>query len=267
MLSSVFLKGLRDLRRSFPFWVLGVAIMPFLLGLIYPSIERASVDVQRYLEAMPEAFITMFIGAARDFTSPVGYFDAEMFSFMAPIVFVAFGIAVAVKQIAGEEEQGTLSLLLSYPRSRSRVLAEKALVVVVAVFLLTFAQLLVMIAGARLGGVDLDVRTMAEGHVNLFLLTLAIAFIAFAAAAATGNRGISIGVAAGVALGCYLLNALAPLSDRIEPFRKASLFYYYGGAQPLRTGFHADYAAVLLAVTAAAAAIAFVAFNRRDIHV
>ncbi len=267
MLGSVFLKGLRDLRRSFPFWALGAAIMPFLLGLIYPSIEKASADVQRYIEAMPEAFITMFIGAARDFTSPVGYFDAEMFSFMAPIVFLAFGIALAVKQIAGEEEQGTLSLLLSYPRSRARILAEKAAVVVVGLVLLTLVQLVVMAAGARLGGVELGLATMAGGHVNLFLLTLTVSAVAFAAAAATGNRGISIGVGAAVALGSYLLNALAPLSDSIEPFRKVSLFYYYGGTQPLRTGFDAGYAVVLLAVAAIAVIVAFVAFARRDIHV
>ncbi len=267
MLRNVLLKGLRDMRRSFPFWALGAAIMPFLLGLIYPSIEKAGEDVQRYIEAMPEEFLAMFVGPARDFTSPVGYVDAELFSFMAPIIFIAFGIALAVKQIAGEEEQGTLSLLLSYPVSRARLLAEKAVVVVVGLILLTVAQLLALWLGAELGGMDLPLRTMAGGHVNIFLLTLSVAAIAFAAAAATGNRGIAIGVAVAVALGSYLLNALAPLSDTIEPFRKLSLFYYYGGVQPLRQGVDPVYAAVLVGVAAVAGAVAFVAFRRRDIHV
>jgi ABC-2 type transport system permease protein len=267
LLRSVFLKGLRDLRRSFPFWAIGAAIMPITLGLLYPSIERSSADVQRYIEAMPEAFITMFVGAARDFTSPVGYMDAELFSFMAPIVFIAFGISLAVRQIAGEEEQGTLNLLLSYPRGRTRLLVEKAAVLVVGLTLLTAAQLAAMVVGVRIGGADLGFGTILEGHIVLFLIALAVSAIAFAAAAATGNRGFALGVAAIVALGSYLLNALAPLNETVAPLQKASLFYYYGGTQPLRNGVDAGSAAVLLAVTAAAFAVALVTFARRDIHV
>jgi len=266
LLRSVFLKGLRDLRRSFPFWVIGAAIMPITLGLLYPSIKRASVDVQRYIDAMPEAFVTMFVGAARDFTSPVGYMDAELFSFMAPIVFIAFGISLGVRQIAGEEEQGTLSLLLSYPRPRTRLLLEKAAVLIVGLILLTLAQLVAMVVGVRIGGAGLGFGTIFEGHVMLFLLALSVSAIAFAAGAATGDRGVAIGVGAIVALGSYLLNALAPLNATIAPLRKASLFSYYGGTQPLRSGVDAGSAAVLLVVTAAAFAVALVAFARRDLH-
>ena len=266
LLRSVFLKGLHDLRRSFPFWAIGVAIMPITLGLLYPSIEKASADVQRYIEAMPEAFITMFVGAARDFTSPVGYMDAELFSFMAPIVFIAFGISLGVRQIAGEEEQGTLGLLLSYPRSRTRLLLEKGGVLIVGLVLLTLAQLVAMVAGVRIGGADLGLRTILEGHVMLFLLALSISAIAFAGGAATGNRGVAIGLGAIVALGSYLLNALAPLNETIAPLQKASLFFYYGGTQPLRSGVDAGSAAVLLVVTAAAFAVGVLVFARRDVH-
>jgi ABC-2 type transport system permease protein len=267
LLRSIFLKGLRDLRRSFPFWAIGAAIMPLTLGLLYPSIRRASGDVQRYIEAMPEAFVTMFVGAARDFTSPVGYMDAELFSFMAPIVFIAFGISLGVRQIAGEEEQGTLSLLLSYPRSRTRLLLEKAAVLIVGLVLLTLAQLAAMVAGVRIGGADLGLRTILEGHVMLFLLALSVSAIAFAVGAATGNRGAAVGVGASVALASYLLNALAPLNDRIAPLQKVSLFSYYGGTQPLRSGAEAGSAAVLLVVTAAAFAAAVTTFARRDLRV
>ena len=74
-------------------------------------------------------------------------------------------------------------------------------------------------------------------------------------------------MAAIVALGSYLLKALAPLNETVAPLQKASLFYYYGGTQPLRSGVDAGSAAVLLAVTAAAFAVAVVTFARRDIHV
>lgn len=267
MLRNAFLKGLRDMRRSFPWWVVGVAVMPILVGLLYPSLEKASAEMQGYVEAMPEAFRQMFIGAGGDFASPVGFLDAELFSFMAPIVFIAFGVAVATAQIAGEEEKGTLNLLLAHPVTRTRLLAEKAGVLAVGLAALALAQFVAVFVAVQLGDMGLSAGQVAEAHVNLFLLTLAFAAIAFAAGAATGNRGFALGVGAIVALASYLLNALAPLNDSTAPLRKASLFYYYGGVQPLRQGFDPVYGAVLLAVAVVALAVGFLTFRRRDIHV
>lgn len=266
MLRNAFAKGLRDLRRSFPIWAIGVAVMPVWLVLLLPSVQEGAAEVQRYIEIMPEAFTTMFLGEAGNFATPVGFIDAELFSFMAPTIFFAFGIGLAVRQIAGEEEQGTLSLLLAYPVTRGRLLLQKAAVVGVGVLALTIVQLVTLAVSVALVDVDVDLSSLLGGHISLFLLTLAVSGIAFAVGAATGNRGVAIGVAVIVALGSYLLNALAPLNDTIEPLQKASLFYYYGGAQPLREGVQPAYAAVLLVAAAVALVVAYVAFVRRDVR-
>lgn len=266
MLRNVFLKGLRDLRRSFVFWALGTAILPIWLGLMYPSIEKSAGVMQDYLENMPEAFTNMFVGEGGDFTSPMGFIDAELFSFMGPIVLIVFAIALAVRQIAGEEEGGTLGLLLSYPVSRGFLLLEKLAVTVVGVAGISFVTFVALVLGVRMGGADLGVGAMAAAMTSLFLLTLAVAAIAFAVGAATGNRGAAMGVAAAVAAGSYLLNALAPLVESLEPLQKASLFYYYGGVQPLREGLQAGNVAVLLGVTLVAVAASYVLFARRDVR-
>ena len=103
--------------------------------------------------------------------------------------------------------------------------------------------------------------------MSLGLLVAAVATVAFAAGAATGRRGIAITAGAGLGAVSYLLNVLAPLTERFELLRYVSVFYYYGGTEPLRVGLQAGYVAVLLGVTVAAALVAFVAFERRDVHV
>jgi ABC-2 type transport system permease protein len=266
MLRSVFVKGLRDLRRSFVFWALGTAILPIWLGLMYPSVEKSAGVMQDYLENMPEAFTSMFVGEGGDFTSPMGFIDAELFSFMGPIVLIVFGIALAVRQIAGEEEGGTLGLLLSYPVSRGRLFVEKLAVTVVGVAGISFVTFVALVLGVRLGGADLGLGTMAAATTSLFLLTLAVAAIAFAVGAATGNRGAAMGVATVVAAGSYLLNALAPLVESLEPLQKASLFYYYGGVQPLREGLRAGNVVALLGVTLVVLVVSSVLFARRDVR-
>lgn len=266
MLRNPFLKGLRDLLRAFPIWVAGVAVMPVFILLLYPTMEEGAAAVEGYLEIMPEAFRKMFLGEGGGFATPVGFIDAELFSFMAPIVFFAFGISVAAAQIGGEEERGTLGLLLAYPVTRSRLLAQKAAVVAVAVFALTLAQLLTLVFGVWLAGIDVGSGTLLEGHFSLYLLTLAASFVAFAVGAATGSRGAAIGAGAIMGLASYLLNALAPLNETTEPLQRGSVFYYYGGTQPLFQGVSVSDAAVLLAVTAVALVVAFVTFARRDVH-
>ena len=47
----------------------------------------------------------MFVGGGAHFTTPVGYIDAELFSFMSPIVFIAFGISVAAARSAGKRSR------------------------------------------------------------------------------------------------------------------------------------------------------------------
>ncbi len=266
MLGSPFLKGLRDLLRAFPIWVVGVAVMPVLVILLVPTVQEGAAEMERYIEIFPEVFKTMFLGEGASFTTPLGFMDAELFSFMAPIVFFAFGIAVAAAQIAGEEERGTLGLLLAYPVARSRLLAEKAGVLVVALVALTLAQFATLAVGVWLANIDIPMSALVRGHVSLYLLALTGSAIAFAVGAATGNRGAALGAGAGVGLASYLLNALAPLAKSTESLQRGSIFYYYGGAQPLAHGADATDAAVLLAVTAAAFAVAFVLFARRDLR-
>ena len=268
MLRDPFFKGLRDLRRSFPWWAIGVAILPIWLCLLYPSVKSSAPDLQSYIDRMPEWTRNMFMGANVDFTSPVGFIDSKLMSLMSPILLIVFGIGLAVRQIAGEEEDGTLSLLLSYPVSRARLLVYKFGVVVAGVGSLVAVHLLAMAVGVALvHEMDLGWAPMLAGHLSLFLLTLAVSAVAFACGAATGRRGLSAGVATIVAVACYLLSALAPLSHTLKPLQKVSLFYYYGGAQPLATGLKPGYVALLLGVTIVAAAAAFVGFARRDVRV
>jgi ABC-2 type transport system permease protein len=267
MLRNAFLKGLRDLRRSFVYWAIGAAVLPIWLALMFPSMEKSAADVQAYVDAMPEAFAKMFLGEGVSFASPVGFIDAELFSFMGPIVLMVFAITLAVRQIAGEEENGTLALLLAYPVTRGRLLLQKAAVVAVAVLGLTVVVFVALVAGVTAAGVDLGVREMLEAHVSLYLLTLAVAMVSFAVGAATGSRAAAAGAGTVLAAGSYLLNALAPLASATEPLQKVSLFYYYGGTQPLYKGLEAGNAAVLLAVAAASLAAAYAGFARRDVHV
>ncbi len=267
MLRDAFFKGLRDQRRSLLIWIGSVVAYVVMMCSLFPSIRKSAGDMQDYIESMPEAFRKAFMGASTDFGNAVTYLNGELFSFMTPLFVIIFGIALAAAQIAGEEENGTLSLLLAYPVSRTRLLLQKYAVVATGVAALCGAHLAAMLVADVTIGLDLPTGDLVGAHVMLLLLGLAVASVAFAVGAATGKRGLTVAVGAALGIVAYLLNIVAQLVESLLWLQKLSLFYYYGGAEPLRLGLRPAYAAVLLAVTVAAAVVAWRSFERRDVHV
>lgn len=267
MLRDAFLKGLRDQRRSLLIWTAAVAGYVVMMAALFPSIRESSADMQGYIESMPEAFRKAFMGESTDFSSAVTYLNGELFSFMTPLFVMIFAIGLAAAQIAGEEENGTLSLLLAYPVSRTRLLVQKYAVLVTGTVVLCAAHLAAMAVSDALIGLGLPAVDVVGAHVALALLGLSVASVGFAAGAATGRRGLSIAVGAAVGVAAYLINIVAQLVEGLSWLRRLSLFYYYGGAEPLRVGLRPAYLAVLLGVTLGAALVAWLSFERRDVHV
>ena len=267
MLRDAFLKGLRDQRRALLFWSLAIAAYALLMAFLFPSIRESAVDMQSSIESMPEALRNAFMGESTDFSQPETFLDAELFSLMTPLLLLVFAIGLAAAQIAGEEEGGSLSLLLAYPVSRTRLLAQKLGVLLTGILVVTGVHLGALALGSAAVDMGLGAGELVGAHVSLGLLVASVAAVAFAVGAGTGRRALAITAGTALAAVAYLLNVLAPLIQRLEPLRYASLFYYYGGAEPMRLGLRPAHAAVLLGVTVVAVIVAFATFARRDVHV
>ncbi len=113
MLRNVFLKTLREQRRALCWRAAGVAALGISTMLFYPSMADAP-EFDEMLENMPEALARTIT----DLTSPEGYLNSQLYVFMVPLVFLVFTVGRSSGAVAGEEERGTLELLLSYPIRR-----------------------------------------------------------------------------------------------------------------------------------------------------
>jgi ABC-2 type transport system permease protein len=264
MLRSVALKTLHDYRRSLVWWALGVAAFVALYAAIYPTV-RDMPDIDELLDSYPEA-LRAFIGASTDldFSSPEGYLQTEAFSFLLPLLFLIFGIGAGAAAIAGEEERGTMELLLAQPVSRRRVVLEKVAAITGAVALLAAVLWLALWLGALAAGMEISAGRLAAATVSLLLLALVFTMLTLLLGAATGNRVLAIGTSAALALLAYVVDSLAVLVDALETVQPLSPFYLYRSAEPLRDGLDPVHALVLLALAAACAALAAPAFDRRD---
>jgi ABC-2 type transport system permease protein len=265
MLRNVFLKTLRDARRPIGWWSLGLVAMTALMVAVYPTV-RDNPDLNRMVEDYPDVFKAFLgLGENVDYTSPVGYLNSELFSFMVPLLLLVAAIGAGARATAGEEERGTLDLLLANPISRRRLVLEKlaALAAELAVLSLVFWAALVV--GAETIGMSVSAVHLAAATFAAGLLALSFGAIAALVGALLGRRGAAIGIAAAAAVAAYLLSSLADLVDFLRPLRGASPFYHYLANDALRAGLGLDHVAVLLGVTVVAAIGALVAFERRDL--
>jgi len=267
MMRDPFFKGLRDQVRPLLMWVIGVAIYVTLLMSIYPSFRRSAGQMQGYIESLPEAVRAAFLGPDSDFSSPVGYVNVELLSWLAPIVLVAFAVASAARALAGEEEDGTLSLLLAHPIGRRRLAVQKYGALALTVGVLGAAFWLSLVVSTRIAGTPVGAGQLAAALLRLTLLGLAAGSVTFAVCAATGRRQAGLAAGAGLALAMYLLKTLAEMDPSIRPYRILSLFHYSGGATPLGKSLEAVDLLVLAGVPVVLLLVAVVLFERRDVHV
>ncbi len=266
MLNNVFLKTLRDQGRSLLFWGIGLVAMAVIMAFVYPTIKNMP-SVTQYLEELPASVKEMFGAGIIDYTSPVGYFSTELFSFMMPLLLLIFGIGFGVSAIAGEEEKGTLDFLLSNPVPRWLVVVEKFGVMIVSMALLAFvfwASLAICVSAL---GIEISLLKLAEATIGALMLALVFATFSLFLGCLKGDRGLSLGISGGLAVLTYLLNTLGSIVNWLKDYRFLSPFYHYMQPDTLKNGIDAGHMLVFLGLIVVFFVISIPVFERRDIAV
>jgi beta-exotoxin I transport system permease protein len=264
MVLPVSAKTLRDHRSGIFGWTAAVVLLALLDLAVFPAMRSQAGQMEQFLKAYPQALKAMF-GLGSDFGTGPGFFDAEFFSFLGPLVVLAIGIGFGAGATAAEEERGTIDWLLSTPLSRTRIMLEKSLGVMLAVLAAGAALLVVLLIGSPVAGLGIGMAGLAAAVTKLVLLGWAFAALALAAGAATGHRWAATGVAVGFGLGGYLLASLSRIVPALESWRWLSPFTWYGSRDALRGQWQAGYLTALIVTTVVLVTLAVVAFRRRDL--
>lgn len=265
MSHDVLVRTLRSSGRSMLWWSAGIVALVSLQIAVYPSI-RGNAGMEKLTEDYPKA-LKAFIafGGGFDYTSPAGYLGSELFSFVLPLLLMIAAIGAGARAVAGDEEAGTLDLVLANPISRSRLVIDRFAALVAEVALIAVVLWAALAVACALASMDIGVGRLASAAADAALLAILYGAIALLVGAATGRRAVAIAVAAAAGVAAYMVNALAALVDALGPAQKASPFYHYAAGDPLRHGLSLGHTALLLAATVVVAAAAPYAFSRRDV--
>jgi beta-exotoxin I transport system permease protein len=262
MFRNVFLKSLRDQRRSLLGWSIGVVGLVLLMSAIWPTF-RDMPDLRQFLDNYPKQFGKLFNIDAM--LSGSGYLNAELFSIMLPVLFVIFGIGRGARMIAGEEEAGQLEVVLVTPVSPVRLLLQQAAALATAVGALGLTLFVALVAASGLFGMGVPVAQAAVAALSMALLGLEHGYLALAIGAVTGRRSVAIAVATVVGLLGYVLYIVGQLVEQFHGWQPVSPFYQAIHGGPIGGGVTLSFAWMLLA-TLVFVAVATPVFNRRDIR-
>lgn len=261
MFRNVYWKTLYDHRRGLAGWSIAIFVLVGLESALWPSM-RDLPDLKEFYAKLPEELGKLFNLDAM--STGVGFLNAELFTLLLPAMFLVYGIGHGARAVAGEEEDGTLDLLLVTPITGASIVVQKALALFTCLFGLGLALFVATTSMSVVFDVGISPAQAASGSLAMALLGSEYGALALAAGAILGRRSLAIGIAAAAANGAYVLYASGLMLDSVEPWAPLSPFHQALTGGPLGAGLSAGYL-WLAAGAAALTLIAAPALDGRDI--
>ncbi len=255
------LRDLAEGRRGLLAWALGLVGVTLLYLPIYTS-AGGSEMVQAYLDAFSPELARVF-GLDRMATG-AGYTQATYFGLTAFLVLAIAAVGWGAQAIAGDEESGSLELTLAHGVSRTQLVLERGLAILLKLAGLGVIGWLAVMALSGPAQLELDGGNVAAASLALLGLTALAAATALAVGAATGRRSIATAAGAALAVLAYVVDAVA-VTAQVPWLRNLSPYYWAYGNDPITTGNDWSGLALLFGCTALLMVAAVVSFARRDV--
>jgi ABC-2 type transport system permease protein len=262
MRADVAVIDLRLRRRALLSYVVGMVLYALVIVVLYPQFKGVTSLDQLTKNG---STVAALFGATGSLTSPSGWLDANIYENFLPLIILLITVGYGASCIAGQDEDGTLSLAAILPISRRAVVLQKVGALTVQALLLAIATMGCVLVGRQFD-LSFPITHLAGLSLGVALLGVDFGLCAIAVGSITGSRGTALGVTAALAATSYLVSSLAPVIEWIRPARYASLFYWSVGNQQLADGLSLASVGVLISVGALSTLTAVAGFRRLDLH-
>jgi ABC-2 type transport system permease protein len=247
--------------------ILGWGFGLTLYGSIYISIFPGTLFEK--LQSLKDLTIYRLVGI--ELGSFEGYLASVVLVYI-PLLLGIYCIIASTSTLAGEEDKGTLELIVAMPLSRWQILTAKAVAISVAV------SLIMIIAGIGNASIlaVLKINTPIDitpfGLFSALMSGLPLAFglimIGLFLGALLPNRRLSTIVASIFFIASFFGENIAGMVESLDPVKYFSLFHYCNTTETIfAEGPRLSDIFILLAVAAVFYILALICFRRRNITV
>ncbi|MBN1661253.1 MAG: ABC transporter permease subunit [Anaerolineae bacterium] len=258
-----FKHTLRRLRGQIIGWSIGVALYGVLMASLFDSIAEIE-GLQEMLASYPPEILAFF-GDMMSISTPSGYMDIYYSTYMHLIIGI-LAISAAAGLIVGDEEKGTLDLILAHPISRTFLFWGRLLAYVVALIIILLAGWLSWVIPAQGTGMTLTWIEFLRPFLPLFGILVLFGGLALALSMVMPSSRMAGMVAGALLVANFLLEGLASADERLHDIFQFTPFYFYQGGQAI-SGVNWGWLAGLVGVALFLALFAWWRFQQRDIRV
>ena len=254
---------LKRSRTALIIWSAAIALLLFVCLIIFPDMKSQVNELNAAFSSMG-GFTEAFGMDRLNMGELMGFYGLECGNILG-IGGAFFAAYIGVSALADEEKNRTAEFLLTHPVSRTRIVFDKLLCVLIQILILNAVSILTSMAVIYAIGEELQMTEFLLLHAAYLLLQIEIAAVCFGISSALRRSGIGVGL--GIAAILYFLNIIANLTEEADWLKYITPFGYAEAADIIT---NAKVDPVLMgigcAVTITGIAAAFVVYTRKDIH-
>jgi len=264
----IFRRALIDNLAGIVAWGVGYSALIVSVVVLYPILEENNTlfSVLSGLGLL-DIFTANYPIDPSALTTFAGYLAFEALGW-GPVIFSAYLIPQTVGAVLGEEQRGTLDLLLSTPITRWQLITEKTLAIVASLVLILSIMLATLLVSTRLSNqVDLETWQALAGVWHILPISLVVIAVTLLLSVMFYNPRMVGGLAALFIIISYFVRSLSDMAQLplLDILRRFSVFHYFSSISAMIDGvnWRADIGLMLLALVIFG--LALLRFQRRDL--
>jgi ABC-2 type transport system permease protein len=264
-MTTAFRMELRRMRALVG-WLAVVAVAyGGIVAAFYPTFRDNQQMIEQYMGLFPKEMLSIF-GMEGSLADPGNFFNMYVGGMLWPIVAAVAAIVLATRPVAADLERGFLELAISTPLSRVRYLGAAIGGQLVAIALLALATVGGILVVGWAFGAPFDAGRFLLAAIVAFGFGITLAGVTTLLSVLTLDRGRAAGIATGLLLGTYLLDAASKVWTGIGGLATLSPFAHLQTRPIIDSGTFpiGDFLLFVVVATAAWGA-SLLLFRRRDL--
>lgn len=257
-------RELKANRKSLLIWIIGCSLMMTLSLSMFPSFASQGAELEELMATFPEEMLKAINADKLDFSNPVEYFG-----YIYQYILLAAGIMsmlIGISALAKEEGEKTIEFLFAKPVTRSQIVIEKALYLLlhitifsVIIMMVPFAVLNI-VADETINFTPFLYTGIATWLTQLFFMSVGVCLSTLVVKAKRYMQ-----VALGVVFTFYFVSMIAGIMQDMEWLKYVSPFSYFNVSQIISTEQLTDYGIWIACIgSGVLVATTFLLYNRKD---
>lgn len=253
---------LKQGKIAFAIWTASIAFLLVVCVFLFPDIKGEMESVGDIFASMG-SFTDAFGMDRLNFGTLIGFYAIECGNVLG-LGGAFFASLIAVSALSKEEKDKTAEFLLTHPISRTRVITEKLIAVILQIVVMNGIILGLALLSMVFIGEEIPMKEVLLMHLAYFLLQIELAGICFGISAFS-KRG-SMGIGLGLAIMMYFLNLIANMTESAEVLKYITPFAYCDGADIVENGtLDITLVAIGMCLATCGVAIAYAKYTKKDI--